>query len=49
MCANLLLLAAEMPERFGRAARKWLARLRSESPALTLDEASVPLGCLRGV
>jgi hypothetical protein len=45
----LVLLAAEKPERFDRAARKWLARLLSESPALTLDEAAVTLGCLRGL
>jgi hypothetical protein len=45
----LVLLAAEKPERFDRAARKWLARLLSESPALTLDEAAVALGCLRGL
>jgi hypothetical protein len=40
----LVLLAAEKPERFDRSARKWLARLLSESPALTLDEAVVALG-----
>jgi hypothetical protein len=32
-----------------RAARRWLARLLEESPALTLDEVDVGLGCLRGV
>jgi hypothetical protein len=45
----LVLLAAEKPERFDRAARKWLTRLLSESPGLTLDEAAVALGCLRGL
>jgi hypothetical protein len=45
----LVLLAAEAPERYDRAARKWLARLVRESPALTLDEAAVALGCLRGL
>jgi hypothetical protein len=45
----LALLAEETPERYDRAARKWLARLLAESPALTLDEVDVALGCLRGV
>ena len=45
----LVLLAAEAPERYDRAARKWLARLLSESPALTLDEVEVALGCVRGL
>jgi hypothetical protein len=45
----LVLLAAEAPERYDRAARKWLARLLAESPALTLNEAMVALGCLRGL
>jgi hypothetical protein len=45
----LALLAAEAPYRYDRAARKWLARLLSESPALTLDEVGVARGCLRGV
>ncbi len=45
----LTLLAAEDPERFERAARKWLARLLAESPALTLNEAMVALGSLRGI
>ena len=45
----LVLLAAEAPDRYDRAARKWLARLLGESPALTLDEAAVALGCLRGL
>jgi hypothetical protein len=47
--AYVVLLAAEKPERFDRAARKRLTRLLSESPALTLDEAAVALGCLRGL
>ena len=45
----LVLLAAEAPDRYDRTARKWLARLLSESPALTLDEADVALGSLRGI
>jgi hypothetical protein len=45
----LVLLAAEAPDRYDRAARRWLARLLEESPALTLDEVDVALGCLRGV
>src|SRR5262249_36991727 len=45
----LTLLAAEAPDRYDRAARKWLARLLAESPALTLDEATAALGCLRGI
>jgi hypothetical protein len=45
----LILLAAEKPDRFDRAARKWLGRLLAESPALTLDEAGMALGCLRGL
>jgi hypothetical protein len=45
----LTLLGAEDPERFERAARKWLALLLAESPALTLDEVTVALGCLRGI
>jgi hypothetical protein len=53
LCGNfydyVTLLAAEAPDRYDRAARKWLARLLSESPALTLDEAAVALGCMRGL
>jgi hypothetical protein len=45
----LVLLAAEAPDRYERAARKWLARLLSESPAPTLNEVDVALGCLRGL
>src|SRR6476661_6887553 len=36
----LVLLAAEAPDRYDRAARKWLARLLNESSALTLDEVA---------
>jgi hypothetical protein len=43
----LVLLAAEAPERFDRAAQRWLARLLSES-ALTPDEVAVASGCVRG-
>ncbi len=35
--------------RLSRAGRKWLARMLAESPALTLNEAMVALGCLRGL
>jgi hypothetical protein len=45
----LVLLEAEAPDRYDRAAQKWLARLLAESPALTLDEVDVALGCLRGL
>jgi hypothetical protein len=45
----LVLLAAEAPERYERAARHWLGRLLGESPALTLDEFEVALGGLRGL
>jgi hypothetical protein len=45
----LTLLASEKPEGFDRAARKWLARLLAESPALSADEAAVAFGCLRGL
>jgi len=45
----LALLATEAPDRYDRAARKWLARLLAESPALTLDESEITLGCLRGL
>ena len=45
----LVLLAAEAPDRYDRAARKWLARLLSESPALTADEVALAVGCLRGL
>ena len=45
----LALLSQEAPDRYDRAARKWLARLLAESEALTLDEVSVALGCLRGL
>jgi hypothetical protein len=44
----LALLAAEAPDRYDRAARRWLARLLSES-TLTPDEVSVAFGCLRGL
>jgi hypothetical protein len=45
----LTLLAAEAPERYDRTAKRWLARLLAESTALTLDEVTVALGCLRGL
>jgi hypothetical protein len=45
----LTLLAAEAPDHFDRAARRWLSRLLEESPSLTLDEVAIALGCLRGL
>jgi hypothetical protein len=46
----LTLLAAEAPERYDPAARKWLSRLLAESgAALTPDEVVVAFGCLRGL
>ena len=43
------LLAAEAPERYERAARRWLMRLLAESDTLTLDEAHLALACLRSL
>jgi hypothetical protein len=45
----LTLLAAEAPDRYDRAARKWLARLLAESDTLTADEVAVAAGCLRSL
>jgi hypothetical protein len=45
----LTLLAAEKPERFDRAARRWLARLLTESDTLTLDDAPLALACLQSL
>ena len=45
----LALLSEEAPDRYDRAARRWLARLLAESEALTLDELALALGCLRGL
>jgi hypothetical protein len=45
----LVLLAAEAPDRYDRAARKWLARLLAESPALMADDIVVAQGCLRAL
>jgi hypothetical protein len=44
----LTLLAAEAPDRYDRAAQRWLARLLAES-TLTPDEVAVASGCLRGL
>jgi hypothetical protein len=44
----LALLAAEAPDRYDRAAQRWLSRLLAESP-MTPDEAAVAFGCLRGL
>jgi hypothetical protein len=45
----LVMLAAEAPERYERAARRWLSRLLAESDTLTADEVAVATGCLRGL
>jgi hypothetical protein len=45
----LTLLAAEEPDRYDRAAHRWLSRLLAESDALTSDEVSVAVGCMRGL
>jgi hypothetical protein len=45
----LTLLAAEKPDRFDRAAGRWLTRLLAESHALSPDEVAVAFGCLRGL
>jgi hypothetical protein len=45
----LALVSQEAPDRFDRAARRWLARMLSESEALTLEEADMALSCLRGL
>jgi hypothetical protein len=44
----LVLLAAEAPDRYDRAAQRWLGRLLTES-TLTSDEIAVASGCLRGL
>jgi hypothetical protein len=43
------LLAAEKPDRFDRAAARWLSRLLAESNALSPDEVVVAFGSLRGL
>jgi hypothetical protein len=45
----MTLLAAEAPNRYDRAAWRWLSRLLAESEALSPDEVAVPTGCLRGL
>ena len=45
----LTLLAAEAPERYEAAARRWLTRLFAGSQALTLDEVTLALGWLHGL
>jgi hypothetical protein len=45
----LTLLSQEAPDRFDRAAGRWLGRLLNESELLTLEEVDVALGCLRGL
>jgi hypothetical protein len=45
----LVLLASEAPDRYDRAAWRWLSRLLAESEALSPDEVAAALGCLRGL
>jgi hypothetical protein len=45
----LTLLASGAPDRYDRAAKRWLARLLAEAPALTADEIAVAVGSLRGL
>src|SRR5262245_39035987 len=44
----LTLLATEAPDRYDRAAQRWLSRLLDES-TLSPDEVAVASGCLRGL
>jgi hypothetical protein len=43
------LVAAEVPERYDRAARRWLGLLLAECGSLTLDDAQLALACLRSL
>jgi hypothetical protein len=45
----LTLLAAEAPERFERAARRWFVRLVAQSEELSLDDAELAIACLRSL
>jgi hypothetical protein len=43
------LLAAETPDRYDAAARRWLGLLLAESGSLTLDDVQLALACLRSL
>ena len=43
------LLAAEAPDRFDPAARRWLGLLLAECGSLTLDDVQLALACLRSL
>ena len=45
----LVLLSAEPPERFERAARKWFVRLLAEVDELSFDDAQLAIACLRSL
>jgi hypothetical protein len=44
-----VLLAAEAPDRFDPAARRWLGLLLAECGSLTLDDVQLTLACLRSL
>jgi hypothetical protein len=44
--ALLLLIRDAAPERYGRAAGRWLGRYCAETPSVDLDEAALLLGAL---
>jgi hypothetical protein len=43
------LLAAEAPDRYDSAARRWLGLLLAECASLTLDDVQLALACLRSL
>ena len=43
------LLAAEAPDRYDPAARRWLGLLLAECGSLTLDDVQLALACLRSL
>ena len=43
------LLAAEAPDRYDAAARRWLGLLLAECGSLTLDDVQLALACLRSL
>jgi hypothetical protein len=43
------LLAAEAPDRYDPAARRWLGLLVAECGSLTLDDVQLALACLRSL
>jgi hypothetical protein len=44
-----LLLAGADPDRWPRAAARWLGRLILESPAITLNEVSLAVAAMQGI